>query len=70
MCADDIPIQIQSIEMTKQFTTNMYFALIGGFIVSFPFTFFQIWSFIKPGLKQRKSRLQDGLFLMLVFFFS
>lgn len=24
---DDIPIQIQSIEMTKQFTTNMYFAL-------------------------------------------
>ena len=37
LCADDIPIQIQSIEMTKQFTTNMYFALIGGFIVSFPF---------------------------------
>ena len=29
LCANDIPIQIQSIEMTKQFSTNMYFALIG-----------------------------------------
>ena len=45
-----VTIQIQSIEMTKQFSTNMYFALIGGLIISFPFTFYQIWSFIKPGL--------------------
>ena len=50
LCADEIPIQIQSIEMTKQFSTHMYFALIGGFILSFPFTFFQLWSFVKPGL--------------------
>ena len=54
LCADDIPIQIQSIEMTKQFSTNMYFALIGGFILSFPFTFFQLWSFVKPGLKTKE----------------
>ena len=54
LCADDIPIQIQSIEMTKQFSTNMYFALIGGFVLSFPFTFFQMWSFVKPGLKTKE----------------
>ena len=36
LCANEIPIQIQSIEMTKQFSTNMYFALIGGLIISFP----------------------------------
>ena len=56
LCANDIPIQIQSIEMTKQFSTNMYFALIGGLIVSFPFTFYQIWSFIKPGLKNNEAK--------------
>ena len=56
LCANEIPIQIQSIEMTKQFSTNMYFALIGGLIISFPFTFYQIWSFIKPGLKQAELR--------------
>ena len=37
LCADDIPIQIQSIEMTKQFSTNMYFALNWWFrfVISF-----------------------------------
>ena len=56
LCAKDIPIQIQSIEMTKQFSTNMYFAIIGGLIISFPFTFYQIWSFIKPGLKINEAK--------------
>ena len=54
LCASDISIQIQSIEMTKQFSTNMYFALIGGVVISFPFIFFQLWSFIKPGLKKKE----------------
>ena len=70
LCADDIPIQIQSIEMTKQFTTNMYFALIGGFIVSFPFTFFQIWSFIKPGLKAKEIKATRWIVFNASFLFS
>jgi sec-independent protein translocase protein TatC len=63
LCASDIPIQIQSIEMTKQFSTNMYFALIGGLIVSFPFTFYQIWSFIKPGLKSKEVKATKWIVL-------
>ena len=69
LCADDIPIQIQSIEMTKQFTTNMYFALIGGFIVSFPFTFYQIWSFIKPGLKTKEVKATRWIVFNASFLF-
>ena len=63
LCANDIPIQIQSIEMTKQFSTNMYFALIGGLIVSFPFTFYQLWSFIKPGLKTKEVKFTKRIVL-------
>ncbi len=63
LCANDIPIQIQSIEMTKQFSTNMYFALIGGIIISFPVTFYQIWSFIKPGLKEREIKATKWIVL-------
>ena len=63
LCANEIPIQIQSIEMTKQFSTNMYFALIGGLIVSFPFTFYQIWSFVKPGLKQAELKATKWIVL-------
>lgn len=70
LCANDIPIQIQSIEMTKQFSTNMYFALIGGFIISFPFIFYQLWSFIKPGLKTQEIKFTKRIVLQssLLFF--
>lgn len=71
LCANEIPIQIQSIEMTKQFSTNMYFALIGGLIVSFPFTFYQIWSFIKPGLKSKEVKATRWIvFNASLLFFS
>ena len=71
LCASDIPIQIQSIEMTKQFSTNMYFALIGGLIVSFPFTFYQIWSFVKPGLKTKEIKATRWIvFGASILFFS
>lgn len=70
LCANDIPIQIQSIEMTKQFSTNMYFALIGGLVISFPFTFYQLWSFVKPGLKSQEVKITKGVVLnaSLLFF--
>jgi sec-independent protein translocase protein TatC len=70
LCANDIPIQIQSIEMTKQFSTNMYFALIGGLVISFPFTFYQLWTFVKPGLKSQEIKITKGVVLnaSLLFF--
>ena len=37
LCANDIPIDLQSIEMTKQFSTNMYFAIVGGIVLVFPY---------------------------------
>lgn len=61
LCATDIPIDIQSIEMTQQFATNMYFAMVGGVIVAFPFIFYQIWSFVKPGLKEKEIHVTRGI---------
>ena len=70
VCASDIPLHIQSIEMTKQFSTNMYFALIGGIVVAFPFIFFQFWSFLKPGLKEKEIKVTRGIvfFASILFF--
>ena len=70
-CASDIPIEIQSIEMTKQFSTNMYFALIGGFVVAFPFIFYQFWNFLKPGLKKTEIKVTRGIvFFASILFFT
>ncbi len=70
LCASDIPLQIQSIEMTKQFSTNMYFALVGGIVVMFPFVFYQFWCFVKPGLKENEIKVTRGIsyFSSILFF--
>tara|TARA_B110000438_G_C15751640_1_gene623276 strand:+ start:555 stop:1370 length:816 start_codon:yes stop_codon:yes gene_type:complete len=70
LCANDIPIQIQSIEMTKQFSTNMYFAIVGGIVLVFPFIFHQFWSFLKPGLKENEINVTRGVvfFASILFF--
>ena len=70
LCANEIPIQIQSIEMTKQFSTNMYFAIVGGIVLVFPYIFHQFWSFLKPGLKESEINVTRGVvFFSSILFF-
>lgn len=47
---NEIPFNLQNIEMMGQFTTHMTVAFLGGLVISFPFIFLQIWRFVKPGL--------------------
>lgn len=71
MCIDTIQISsIQSLEVTGQFNTNMYMALIGGVIVAFPFIFWQLWGFVKPALKERELKVSKGVIFWasLLFF--
>jgi sec-independent protein translocase protein TatC len=70
LCASSINLQLQSTQMMGQFSTNMYFALIGGLILAFPFVFFQIWSFVKPALKSEEQNVSKGvLFFGSILFF-
>ena len=71
MCIESIQIKsIQSLDMTGQFNTNMYMALIGGLIVAFPFIFWQMWGFVKPALKQKELNVSKGvIFWASVLFF-
>jgi len=70
LCASSINLQLQSTQMMGQFTTNMYFALIGGVVLAFPFVFYQLWSFIKPALKQNELSVSRGIIFWgsLLFF--
>jgi sec-independent protein translocase protein TatC len=45
-------------------------SFLGGLVLSFPYVFYQIWSFIKPGLKQREKKMVNGLvfYVSLLFF--
>ena len=70
LCATEIRIDWQSVQMTGQFGTNLMMAIIGGVVVAFPWIFYQIWSFVKPGLKQNEIKAVRGIvFFVSVLFF-
>lgn len=70
ICVESIPIENQSIEMTGQFSYSLMMSIMGGFVLSFPFIFHQIWSFVKPGLKQNEKGIAGGIviYVSLLFF--
>lgn len=70
ICTEEISITFQSVQMSGQFTTNLMMAIIGGLIIAFPYVFYQLWSFVKPGLKQNELKTVRGIvFFVSVLFF-
>ncbi|MGV6861537.1 MAG: twin-arginine translocase subunit TatC [Putridiphycobacter sp.] len=70
ICFDDVGVDFQSTALGSQFGTSIKMAIVGGFIVAFPFVFYQIWGFIKPGLKKNELKSVRGItwFVSILFF--
>ncbi|MEQ9415583.1 MAG: twin-arginine translocase subunit TatC [Cyclobacteriaceae bacterium] len=51
LCVEFIPFKIQSRLMTGQFTMHLTASFVIGFIVAFPYVFWEIWKFVTPGLE-------------------
>jgi sec-independent protein translocase protein TatC len=70
LCFSDANFTLQSTTMGGNFSAYMTVVLIGGVILAFPAIFYQLWAFIRPGLK--KSELKSvrgiGFFVSLLFF--
>jgi sec-independent protein translocase protein TatC len=70
VCTSEIPVNIQSTTMSGQFSYAMMMSFMGGIIIAFPYIFHQLWSFVKPGLKQNeKSALKGIVFYVSLLFF-
>lgn len=71
LCMGDVAISVQNIDMSGQFSTHIMVSIIGGFIVAFPFVLYQMWAFLKPGLKERERTSARGIvFYSSLLFFS
>ena len=60
LCVDDIPLMLQSRYMTGQFTITIVAAFVLGIVIAFPYIAWEIWRFIKPGLKTRERNNSRG----------
>lgn len=68
-CIDELPFIIQNRRMTAQFTMALSSSFVIGLIVAFPYAFWEVWRFIKPGLYNEEKQLSRGavFFVTLLF---
>jgi sec-independent protein translocase protein TatC len=69
------PLQLINFDLSGQFMVDVWTAIIGGFIIAFPYVMYQFWSFIKPALYENERRhasgavaIMSGLFFIGVLF--
>lgn len=70
ICIEEIPVQFQSNKVGSQFTYALMLCLVGGFIIAFPYVFHQLWSFVKPGLRQNEKQAVRGITFFVSILFS
>ncbi|OHX68129.1 twin-arginine translocase subunit TatC [Flammeovirga pacifica] len=69
LCIQSLPFTIQSRTMTGQFAMHIMSSFVIGLIMAFPYTFWEIWRFIKPGLYNNEKSAATGatFFVSLLF---
>ena len=71
LCMNPILVKMQSTAVGGQFGVYFNIILIGGFIVAFPYVFWQFWKFTKPALTTRELRNTRGvIFWVSLLFFT
>jgi len=69
LCIESLPFEIQSRQMTGQFTMHITSSLVVGLILAFPYAFWEFWRFVGPALyvKERKSSRGAVFFVSILF---
>ena len=71
VCIDKIPVNFQSMTLSGQFSYALMMSIMGGAVLSFPYIFYQLWSFVKPGLKFKERKMAKGIvFYVSILFFT
>ena len=66
-----INVKMQSTSVGGQFGVYFNIILIGGFILAFPYVFWQFWKFTKPALTPKELRNSRGvIFWVSLLFFT
>ncbi len=69
LCFQDIQAKFLSTRMTEQFISHFTVSFIGGFIVAFPYIFWEFWRFIKPALSPKELKKTRGVIFWVSFLF-
>ncbi|MCY7358719.1 MAG: twin-arginine translocase subunit TatC, partial [Rudanella sp.] len=60
LCVKKLDFKLQALGMADQFTMSITSSVIIGICFAFPYAFWELWRFIKPGLKTAERRAARG----------
>jgi len=66
LCLTESPFILMNISMSGQFSTHITTSIFAGFIVAFPYVFWEFWRFLRPALHDSETKMAKGI----VFFSS
>ena len=69
LCIDEMNIVLQNRTLQGQFMVHIKTSLVAGLVLGFPYTFWEIWRFIKPGLKKNERRASRGVTFVVTLLF-
>ncbi|MEN7547520.1 twin-arginine translocase subunit TatC [Rapidithrix thailandica] len=69
LCIEQLPFILQNRTMTGQFTMHILASIVVGLVCAFPYAFWEIWRFVKPGLYDTEQKVSRGatFFVSLLF---
>jgi sec-independent protein translocase protein TatC len=71
LCFPDVNARFLENTMTGQFIASFTLAFIGGFIIAFPYVFWEFWKFVRPALSQKERKTTKGvIFWVSLLFFT
>ncbi|MEL6720592.1 MAG: twin-arginine translocase subunit TatC, partial [Bacteroidota bacterium] len=68
-CMSPPPIDIITPKFGEKFITFLKVSIVLGFVISFPYIFWEFWRFIKPGLYDQERKAARGVVLICSFLF-
>lgn len=60
LCIDTLSFELVSRKLSSQFMTHVSISFFVGLVLGFPYVFWEIWRFIKPGLRQQERKASRG----------
>ncbi|MFO7873639.1 MAG: twin-arginine translocase subunit TatC [Bacteroidales bacterium] len=65
LCINAEPVNLINIDLAGQFTTHILVSLIVGIIIAVPYIVWEIWRFIRPGLRPAEKANSRGAVLVI-----
>lgn len=71
LCIGEAPFDLINTELSGQFTMHMWVSFIAGLVAAAPYVLWEIWSFVKPALRDKERKYTKGVvFFTTSLFFT